>query len=204
VGIGVSGASVPSGATLFGGGSTSLVLDARQVEEVLLTANQTLMGVAILLALRFPRWAAYTLFGLFAVQFVIPGLYGRLVLSAVYAGVALALLVVHRHQIIPDVDRPVPLRAAGGGDRADAGTGPRRLATASHLDSSCRTEIARSIRRGPRHAGHRRSARIRLCDSRFSGSVVRYQVALVVQGDRDGVEDLEGVYSLGLGVAEAD
>ena len=46
-------------AYLFGGGSTALVLDARQVEEVLLTAAQTLLGVAILLALRFPRWAAY-------------------------------------------------------------------------------------------------------------------------------------------------
>ena len=98
-------------AHLFGGGSTSLVLDARQVEEMLLTATQTVMGVAILLALRFPRWAAYTLFGLFAVQFVIPGMYGRLVISAVYSGVALTLLVVHRHQIIPTLTapfRPVP------------------------------------------------------------------------------------------------
>ena len=98
-------------AYLFGGGSTSLVLDARQVEEVLLTATQTLMGVAMLLVLRFPRWAAYTLFGLFAVQFVIPGMYGRLVIAAVYAGIALALLVVHRRQIIPTLTapfRPVP------------------------------------------------------------------------------------------------
>jgi cation:H+ antiporter len=93
-------------AYLLGGGSTSLVLDARQVEEVLLTATQTLMGVAILLALRFPRWAASTLFGLFAVQFVIPGLHGRLVISAVYAGVALTLLVIHRHQIIPTLTAP--------------------------------------------------------------------------------------------------
>ncbi|HEV2927548.1 MAG TPA: sodium:proton exchanger [Propionibacteriaceae bacterium] len=100
-------------AYLFGGGSTSLVLDARQVEEVLLTATQTLMGVAILLALRFPRWAAYTLFGLFAVQFVIPGLYGRLVISAVYAVIAVALLVVHRHQIIPTLTAPFrPMRPA--------------------------------------------------------------------------------------------
>jgi cation:H+ antiporter len=100
-------------AYLFGGGSTSLVLDARQVDEVLLTATQTLMGVAILLMLRFPRWAAYTLFGLFAVQFVIPGLYGRLVISAVYAAIALALLVVHRHQIIPTVTAPFrPMRPA--------------------------------------------------------------------------------------------
>ena len=114
-------------AHLFGGGSTSLVLDARQVEEVLLTATQTLLGVAILLVLRFPRWAAYTLFGLFAVQFFIPGLYGRLVISAVYAVIALALLVVHRHQIMPTLTAPF---------------------------RPWKTEIARSIRRGRRHAGH--------------------------------------------------
>jgi hypothetical protein len=42
---------------------------ARQVEEFLLTATQTLLGVAALLALRFPRWAAWTLLGLFAIQF---------------------------------------------------------------------------------------------------------------------------------------
>jgi cation:H+ antiporter len=93
-------------AYLFGGGSTSLVLDARQVEEMLLTATQTLMGVAILLMLRFPRWAAYALFGLFVVQFLIPGLYGRLIIAASYAVIALALLVIHRHQIIPTVTAP--------------------------------------------------------------------------------------------------
>ncbi len=93
-------------AYLFGGGSTSLVLDGRQVEEVLLTATQTMMGVAILLALRFPRWAAYTLFGLFAVQFAIPGMHGRLIISAVYAAIALVLLVVHRRRIIPTLTAP--------------------------------------------------------------------------------------------------
>lgn len=93
-------------AHLLGGGSTSLVLDARQVEEVLLTATQTLMGVAVLLALRFPRWAAWTLFGLFAVQFFIPGLYGRLILSGVYAAIALVVLVRHRRHLLPTLTAP--------------------------------------------------------------------------------------------------
>jgi cation:H+ antiporter len=106
-------------AYLFGGGSTSLVLDARQVEEVLLTATQTTMGVAVLLMLRFPRWAAYTLFALFAVQFVIPGMHGRLIISAVYAGLALALVVVHRHQIIPTLTAPFrPVRQVAGSEPA--------------------------------------------------------------------------------------
>jgi len=93
-------------AYLFGGGSGSLVLDGRQVEEVLLTATQTMMGVAILLALRFPRWAAYALFGLFAVLFVVAGMHGRLAVSAVYAAIALVLLVVHRRQIVPTLTAP--------------------------------------------------------------------------------------------------
>jgi cation:H+ antiporter len=60
-------------AYLAGGGGTGLVLDGRQVEEFLLTAAQTLLGIAALLALRFPRWLAFTLLGLFAVQYALPG-----------------------------------------------------------------------------------------------------------------------------------
>ena len=59
-------------AYLAGGGSTALPLDARQVEEFLLTAAQTLFGVAVLLTLRFPRWLAVTLLGLFALQYAVP------------------------------------------------------------------------------------------------------------------------------------
>ena len=90
----------------IGGGSSALVLDPRQVEEVLLTATQTLMGVAILMRLRFPTWAAWTLFGLFAVQFVIPGTHGRYLITAAYAGIALALFVFHRKWIIPTALAP--------------------------------------------------------------------------------------------------
>jgi cation:H+ antiporter len=93
-------------AYLFGGGSTSLVLDARQTEEVLLTATQTLMGVAVLLALRFPRWAALALLGLFSVQFAIPGTEGRLVLSAAYAVIGIVLLVRYRRLIVPTLAAP--------------------------------------------------------------------------------------------------
>ena len=82
------------------------MLDARQVEEVLLTATQTLMGVAVLLALRFPRWAALALLGLFAVQFAIPGTEGRLVLSAAYAMIAIGLLLRHRRLIVPTLAAP--------------------------------------------------------------------------------------------------
>src|SRR5262249_28483928 len=65
-------------ACLLGGGKISLLLDSRQVEEVLLTATQTLMGVALILALRFPRGAAWALLVLFVVQFPVASTQGRL------------------------------------------------------------------------------------------------------------------------------
>jgi cation:H+ antiporter len=93
-------------AHLVGGGNGTLVLDARQVEEVLLTATQTLMGLGLILALRFPRWGAITLFGLFAVQFALPGTTARLILSGIYAVVAISLFIAHRRQILPTLAAP--------------------------------------------------------------------------------------------------
>ncbi|MCO1597405.1 sodium:proton exchanger [Micromonospora sp. RHAY321] len=93
-------------AYLLGGGTTSLHLDARQVEEFLLTATQTLLGVAALLALRFPRWAAWTLLGLFVVQFALPGQTARYVLSGIYAAIALAALIRNRRHILPTLTAP--------------------------------------------------------------------------------------------------
>lgn len=98
--------SLPIAYAAGGGGLGGIPLDARQVEEMLLTATQTLMGVAILLALRFPRWGAWVLLGLFAVQFVIPGTAGRLVLSTVYAVIAVIAFAVHRRQILPTLRAP--------------------------------------------------------------------------------------------------
>jgi cation:H+ antiporter len=93
-------------AYLAGGGSTALHLDARQVEEFLLTATQTLLGVAALLALRFPRWAAWTLLALFALQFALPGQTARYVLCGIYAAIALAALIRNRRHILPTFTAP--------------------------------------------------------------------------------------------------
>jgi len=93
-------------AYLLGGGPTALVLDSRQIEEFLLTATQTLLGVAALLALRFPRWLAVTLLGLFALQFVFPGQQARYVLCAVYAVLATAALVRNRRHILSTLAAP--------------------------------------------------------------------------------------------------
>ncbi len=93
-------------AYLAGGGGTALPLDPRQVEEFLLTATQTLLGVAVLLTLRFPRWLAFTLLGLFAVQYAVPGQAGRYILVAIYAAIALVALARNRRFIWPALVAP--------------------------------------------------------------------------------------------------
>ena len=93
-------------AHLLGGGGFSLYLDSRQVEEVLLTATQTMMGVALILALRFHRSAACTLLGLFVIQFPIFSTQGRLLLCGVYIAVAIAGLIINRRHIAATLRAP--------------------------------------------------------------------------------------------------
>ena len=93
-------------AHLLGGGGFSLELDSRQVEEVLLTATQTLMGVALILALRFHRGAAWALLGLFVIQFPIASTQGRLLLCGIYAAVAIAGLIINRRHLAATVQAP--------------------------------------------------------------------------------------------------
>ncbi|QKW39614.1 sodium:proton exchanger [Actinomadura sp. NAK00032] len=80
-----------------GGGAWSLPLDSRQAEEVLLTAAQTVLGLALLIDLVFRRWEAAALFALFAVQFVLPDETARLVLSGVYLAIGFSVLIA-RHR----------------------------------------------------------------------------------------------------------
>jgi cation:H+ antiporter len=98
-------------AHLLGGGGSSLVLDSRQIEEVLLTATQTLMGVALILALRFRGTAAWALLVLFIVQFPIVTTQGRLVLCGIYTLVAVAGLIINRRYLIATLRAPFVGRA---------------------------------------------------------------------------------------------
>jgi cation:H+ antiporter len=93
-------------AHLLGGGGFSLALDSRQVEEVLLTATQTLMGVALILALRFHRFSAWALLALFVVQFPIASTQGRLLLCGIYTALAIAGLVINRRHLAATVKAP--------------------------------------------------------------------------------------------------
>lgn len=99
-------------AHLVGGGGPSIVLDARQNVELLLASSQTLLGVALLLTLRFPRWAAWSLLGLYLLQFPLTEPGQRLVLAGVHLVGAAVLLVVHRQHL------GAVLVAVGRSDRA--------------------------------------------------------------------------------------
>ena len=98
-------------AFMLGGGSAAMHLDGRQIEEIVLTAAQTLMGVTLLLGLRFQRWTAWVLLGLFVVQFPLTSTEGRLLLSGVYAAVAVVALVRHRREVLPTLSAPFGGRA---------------------------------------------------------------------------------------------
>jgi cation:H+ antiporter len=98
-------------AHVLGGGGPSLVLDSRQVEEVLLTATQTLMGVALILGLRFYRSAAAALLVLFVVQFPIVSTQWRLLLCGVYTAVAVVGLIMNRRYLLPTLQAPFVGRA---------------------------------------------------------------------------------------------
>ena len=113
-------------AHLLGGGGFSLVLDPRQVEEVLLTATQTLMGVALILGLRFGRAAACTLLGLFLVQFALVSTQGRLLLCGVYTAVAVVGLIINRGHLVATFRAPFvgrAIRRSGHPHHAEDGAG---------------------------------------------------------------------------------
>ena len=93
-------------AYLAGGGGTTLVLDGRQIEEVLLTATQTMMGVALILSLRFHRATAWLLLALFVVQFPITSTTGRLMLCGVYGVLTVVGLIINRRHVVATLRAP--------------------------------------------------------------------------------------------------
>jgi cation:H+ antiporter len=87
-------------AFLAGGGSAKgIALDARQTEEFILTAAQTVLGFAVLLDMRLAIWESLALLVLFAVQFPFPQPGVRLLISAAYAGIALVVILQRRRHL---------------------------------------------------------------------------------------------------------
>ena len=91
------------------GAPTSLPLDKRQQDEILLTAAQSLFAVALLLDLRLSLVGAGALFGLFAVQMVFPETRG--VLTIVYIVLSVVVLAVSRRSALRAFEWMRPSRA---------------------------------------------------------------------------------------------
>jgi len=78
---------------MAGGHAHPMLLDGRQVEELFLTAAQSLFGIVILANLRFGFWEAIMLLGLFVLQFVFPTPQMRMWLASGYLVLACGYLV---------------------------------------------------------------------------------------------------------------
>ncbi len=78
--------------SISGGHVMPMALDARQTEEIFLTAAQSLLAIVILANLRFGMGEAVLLFALFALQFVFPAPEIRMWLGAGYLVIAAGYL----------------------------------------------------------------------------------------------------------------
>ena len=91
--------SLPLAFIAGGGAASGIVLDARQTEEFILTAAQTLLGFAVLVDLRLAIWESVALLLLFAAQFPFPDPTVRLGFSGAYAALAAVLLWRRRREL---------------------------------------------------------------------------------------------------------
>ena len=91
--------SLPIAFIAGGGTASGIALDARQTEEFILTAAQTILGFAVLVDLRLAIWESVALLALFAAQFPFPDPAVRLGFSAAYAVLALGLLLRSRREL---------------------------------------------------------------------------------------------------------
>jgi cation:H+ antiporter len=107
-----------------------MVLDQRQIDEVLLTAAQSFLGVAVIANLRFSLWEAAVVATLFGSQLFFPSRTVRYVYAIVYLALTVLLLLTNRENRrgFFDVRRLRPGSAVGGGN-ATAENGGMRAAS---------------------------------------------------------------------------
>jgi cation:H+ antiporter len=103
---------------LSSGGLAGLELDARQKEELWLTAAQSLFATAVLTSLTFSGREALLLFGLFAVQFAFPSSEVRSVVTLAYLAGAV-VIALRNMRDFPALWRGARV-AAGAGGRGSA------------------------------------------------------------------------------------
>jgi len=77
-----------------------LPLDSRQREEIILTASQSLFGLAVISNLRISLWEALTLISLFISQFIYESVEMRYILSLIYLSLSFPIILKERKQIM--------------------------------------------------------------------------------------------------------
>ncbi len=77
----------------------ALPLDGRQSEEVLLTAAQSVFALAIIMDRKVNVYEALALMSLFLIQFAIPSVHARILLSWVYLILSVPILIHHRREL---------------------------------------------------------------------------------------------------------
>jgi cation:H+ antiporter len=88
--------ALPVAYALSSGSLGGLPLDARQLEEVFLTAAQSAFAVVLIARLDLTWWGAVLLLLLFTIQFLIPAESIRIVIAWIYLGLTLLVLLVRR------------------------------------------------------------------------------------------------------------
>ena len=97
--------SMPIAYVIGGGANAALPIDSRGAEELWLTTAQTLLGVAILLTLRWGMTASLLMLGLFLVS-IVPDETFRTDLGIVHLVLALVYFYVNRAKIMPTLRAP--------------------------------------------------------------------------------------------------
>jgi cation:H+ antiporter len=97
--------SMPIAYVIGGGSNATLPVDPRGAEELWLTTAQTLLGVAILLTLRWGLTSSVLMLGLFLVS-VVPDTTWRNVLGAIHFLLAIIYFTINRKYIKPTLRAP--------------------------------------------------------------------------------------------------
>lgn len=97
--------SMPIAYVIGGGANAALPVTGRSAEELWLTTAQTLLGVAILLSLRWGLGSSMLMLGLFLVS-IVPDEYFRNILGAVHLVIAIGYFYVNRDKIMPTLRAP--------------------------------------------------------------------------------------------------
>jgi cation:H+ antiporter len=90
--------TLPVVTSISAGEVRDLPFDLRQQEEVLLTAAQSLFGVAVISNLHLSRVQAIVLAALFALQLFVPGMQGRFIFAVAYLVGAVAIYAARKQE----------------------------------------------------------------------------------------------------------